>query len=48
MIDKATNGDTMFVYNGTYFENIKTSKKIILILENKIQLLSMVVEVEMW
>ena len=34
-IDAADSGDTIFVYNGTYFENVVIDKKIILIGENK-------------
>jgi len=34
-IDNASNGDTIYVYNGTYFERIKISKTLTLIGENK-------------
>jgi parallel beta-helix repeat protein len=34
-IDNASDGDTIFVYNGTYFENIIVNKKINLFGENK-------------
>lgn len=34
-INNASNGDTIFVYNGTYFENIFINKSITLIGENK-------------
>ncbi|MHA1289946.1 MAG: right-handed parallel beta-helix repeat-containing protein, partial [Candidatus Thorarchaeota archaeon] len=34
-IDNASYGDTIFVYNGTYYENIVINKRIILIGENK-------------
>ncbi len=34
-INNASNGDTVFVYNGTYFENIVVNKTINLIGENK-------------
>jgi parallel beta-helix repeat protein len=34
-IDTANSGDTIFVFNGTYFENVVIDKKIILIGENK-------------
>jgi parallel beta-helix repeat protein len=35
-IDNASYGNTIFVYNGTYFENIKINKTIKLIGENKV------------
>ncbi len=34
-INNASDGDTIFVYNGTYYENITVDKSIILIGENK-------------
>jgi len=34
-VDNATNGDTVFVYNGTYYENIVVNTSISLIGENK-------------
>jgi len=34
-IDNASNGDTVFVYNGTYYENILIDKSINLVGENK-------------
>lgn len=36
-IDNASCGDTVYVYNGTYYENIKVNKSIQLIGENKYQ-----------
>ena len=34
-IDNASNGDTVFVYNGTYYENIEVDKSISLVGEDK-------------
>ena len=35
-IDDATSGDTIFVYNGTYFENLIVNKQLTIMGENKI------------
>jgi nitrous oxidase accessory protein len=35
-IDNASNGDTIFVYNGTYHENVLVTKSLTIIGENKI------------
>ena len=35
-VDNASNGDTIFVYNGTYHENVLVSKSLTIIGENKV------------